>query len=198
MAKYFCPQCQKTIRFYSPNISANYHCPENLDGIFVLAHYDGIIRKAIKEVKYRGKHAIFSEIAQMFPQKLNFNFDYLVPVPLSKGRQTERGFNQAERLAQYLNEQLAINNEQYNGKVVNLLERVRETRPQFDLKIKDRAENVKDAFAINSKFKNQNLKFNFCLIDDVATTGATINECAKVLKKAGASKVYAICIARGG
>ena len=185
MGKYFCQNCIKTIRFYSENISPKYHCPENLDGIFVLAHYDGIIRKAIREVKYRGKYAIFSEISGMFP-KLNFYFDFLVPVPLSKERFQKRGFNQAEKLARYL-----------KFPILDCLERTRDTKPQFDLKLEERKENVKDAFTLNSNFKFQISNSSVCLVDDVATTGATLSECAKVLKKAGASKVYAICIARG-
>lgn len=184
MGKYFCPKCTKTIRFYSNNIDPKYHCPKNLDGIFVSAHYDGLIRKAIREVKYRGKYSIFSEIAPLI--KPNFEFDFLVPVPLSKERFNNRGFNQAEKLAQYINRKL----------VLNCLIRTRNTKPQFDLKLHEREENVKNAFSLSS---HQSLvtSRSVCLVDDVATTGSTLSECAKVLKKAGAKKVYAICIARG-
>lgn len=192
MGKYFCQNCVKTIRFYSENISSKYHCPENLDGIFVLAHYDGIIRKAIREVKYRGKYAIFSEIAPLI--KSQFVFDYIVPVPLSKKRLQNRGFNQAEKLAGYLK----------FSPVLNCLKRTRDTIPQFDLTRKQRLENVRDAFDLISNFKvpwpdqgGQISNSSVCLVDDVATTGATLNECAKVLKNSGATKVYAICIARG-
>jgi len=180
MGKYICSDCAKSIRFYSPNISADYHCPENLDGIFVLAHYDGIIRKAIREVKYRGKYAIFSEIAPLITPR--FTFEYLVPVPLFSSRYQKRGFNQSEKLAKYL-----------DFPVLNCLKRTRDTAPQFNLKRSERLENVKNAFAIKQKLPMG----NFCLVDDVATTGSTLSECAKVLKKAGALKVYAICIARG-
>ncbi len=180
MGKYFCSDCVKSIRFYSNAISPNYHCPENLDGIFVLAHYDGIIRQAIKQVKYRGQYAIFKELAPLI--KPSFQFDYLVPVPLFSSRYQKRGFNQSEKLAKYL-----------DFPVFNCLKRTRDTKPQFDLKREDRLKNVQNAFALKQKLPAG----NFCLIDDVATTGATLSECAKVLKKAGASKIYAICIARG-
>ncbi|MBI3559014.1 ComF family protein [Candidatus Gottesmanbacteria bacterium] len=130
-------------------ISVDYHCPENLDGIFVLAHYDGIIRKAIKEVKYRGKYAILSELAEMFPKEFNFNFDYLVPVPLSKKRLTDRGFNQAEKLANALARSM---NYELRIKVLNCLVRVKDTKPQFNLNLTERQENVKNAFIHNSKF----------------------------------------------
>lgn len=180
MGSYFCPKCLKTVRFYSPQISAKYHCPAHLDGIFVLAHYDGLIRKAIRDVKYRGKYAIFSEIAPLI--KPQFTFDYLVPVPLSKKRLQKRGFNQAEKLARYL-----------KYPVLDCLKRVRDTKPQFDLTRTERLKNVKEAFAAKQNFTIG----KFCLVDDVATTGATLSECAKVLKSSGAAKVYAVCIARG-
>lgn len=186
MGRFFCKECSKSIRFYSNLISPDYHCPKNLDGIFVLAHYDGIIREAIKDVKYKGHFAIFKEIVAMMPKKYSFEFDYLVPVPLHKNKLAEREFNQAEKLAKEM-----------GYKVVELLVRNRETKPQFDLKREERAENVKDAFTLNSNFKFQILNSSFCLVDDVATTGSTLSECAKVLKNAGAKKVYAIVIARG-
>lgn len=182
MGRFFCKDCSKSIRFYSNLISADYHCPKNLDGIFVLAHYDGIIREAIKDVKYKGHFAIFKEIVAMMPRKFNFEFDYLVPVPLHKNKLMEREFNQAEKLAKEM-----------GYKVVELLVRNRETKPQFDLKREEREKNVKDAFEVRQKIPAG----IFCLVDDVATTGSTLSECAKVLKNAGAKKVYAIVIARG-
>lgn len=153
-----------------------------IDNTFVLARYEGIIAQAIKEIKYRGTFAISQELAEMFP-KLNFSFDYLVPVPLAPKRLVERGFNQAEKLARAL--KLAP--------VANTLTRTRETKPQFDLKISGRRQNVENAFATKYDCSG----FRVCLVDDVATTGSTLSECAKVLRKAGARKVYAICIARG-
>ncbi|MBI3887926.1 ComF family protein, partial [Candidatus Microgenomates bacterium] len=174
IGKYFCHDCSKTIRFYSHLISPNYKKIPYLDGVNVLAHYDGIIRKAIKEVKYRGKYAIFSEIAPKI--KPSFQFSYLIPVPLSKKRLQKRGFNQAEKLANYL--KLAP--------VLNCLERTRDTKPQFDLKLHEREDNVRNAFGLISNTKYLISNKSICLIDDVATTGATLSECAKVLKKAGA------------
>ena len=103
-------------------------------------------------------------------------------MPLSQKRLQKRGFNQAEKLAHYL-----------KYPVLTCLKRTRETKPQFDLNFSQRKENVKDAFALKYKISPE----NYCLIDDVATTGSTLSECAKVLKQNGAKKVYAICIARG-
>lgn len=181
--KFICDNCHKTIRFYDRQV---FQQIPGVDDAFVLAHYDGIIRQTIKEIKYRGTFGICQELAEMIGKNFRhkFTFDYLVPVPLAPERLTQRGFNQAEKLAKNL--KLAP--------VLNCLKRTRETKPQFDLKYKERKINVRNAFAVNRDCHDKSL----CLVDDVATTGVTLSECAKALKKAGASKVYAICVARGG
>lgn len=197
-----CPYCEllSPYGFTHPRCEKQY----GLDGLFVLAHYHQLIPKITHEVKYQGYFAILPEVAELIAQHYHhkFNFQYFVPVPLSKKRERERGFNQAEKLALSLQstvyplQQAQIRN---NKSVVKLLIRTRDTRPQFDLKMDERKNNVKDAFALNPNLLAINLKpYSFCLIDDVATTGATLFECAKVLKKSGAKNVYAITIARGG
>lgn len=187
LGKFFCTKCQKTVRFYDTSVS---HDVPGVDDIFVLADYRGIIRQAIKEIKYRGSYAICQELAALTRKNFRnkFSFDYLIPVPLAKKRLTERGFNQAEVLARSL--ELAP--------VLNCLVRTRETKPQFDLKLKERQENVRGAFSISHDPYPIIHNTSVCLVDDVATTGSTLAECAKVLKKSGAKKVYAICVARGG
>jgi predicted amidophosphoribosyltransferase len=109
-----------------------------------------------------------------------------------------RGFNQAEILAKYLKETLDKRSGTKDKKIEirNWLERVKDTKPQFDLTREQRLKNVKNAFVVANRYP---LAANcpVCLIDDVATTGATISECAKVLKQNGAKKVFGICIARG-
>ncbi|MCL4390241.1 MAG: ComF family protein [Patescibacteria group bacterium] len=200
--KFICESCRSKIDYFSLPV-----CPycENfspaglthpvcrprfgLDGMFVLGHHRGPLRQALLAMKYKGNHWLAQELAQLvlknYPDK--FAFDYLVPVPLSRARQRQRGFNQAEKLAWELKFK----------PVANILKRVRDTKPQFDLKFNERKKNVKDAFALSS---HQPLvtSHSLCLVDDVATTGATLFECAKVLKRAGAKSVFAICVARGG
>lgn len=188
LGKFFCPNCYKTIRFYDPAV---YEAIDSVDDLFMLAHYDGVISAAIKEIKYQGVFAINLELAQMIRENFRdkFQFDFLVPVPLAPQRQADRGFNQAEKLAKYLK----------MAPVLDCLTRTRETKPQFDLNFKERKINVKDAFELKSKSDPSACSgIRICLIDDVATTGSTISECAKVLKHAGAKKVFAICVARGG
>lgn len=113
----------------------------------------------------------------------------LIPVPLHKKRLKERGFNQAELLALELEKYFGFKAES------GVLERRRYTTAQVDLGGSDRKLNVKDAFDCfaGEKIKDQKI----ILIDDVFTTGATMQECAKILKRAGAREVYGLVLARG-
>jgi ComF family protein len=181
LGKYFCDDCRKEIKFYLPT--------KRNKKFFALAHYDGIIRQAIHNIKYRGHFAIIKEIAPLFP-KPPFIFDYLIPVPLSSQRLHDREFNQSLVLAQELGKKWQV-------PVLNYLKRTRDTKPQFNLPEKARFKNVHNAFVLISNFKFQISNSSVCLVDDVSTTGATLNECAKVLRQAGVKKVCAVCIAKG-
>jgi ComF family protein len=109
-------------------------------------------------------------------------------VPLHRRRLAKRGFNQSLFLAKYAAEGLSI------PLSLDGLVRVRDTRPQVDLDPAEREENVKGAFAVErpEEFKDKRV----LLLDDVYTTGATVRECAKVIKKAGADAVYVLTVAR--
>lgn len=168
--------------------------------MYTLAHYRGPIQKAIQLIKYRNSWAICQELAELIGKNYHdkYNFDYLVPVPLAPKRERKRGFNQAEKLAGELVKCLRTTDHR-RLTVVNLLKRTRETKPQFDLKYSERQKNVHEAFTLSNQYPVSSVQqTSFCLVDDVSTTGSTIFECAKILKKAGASKVFAICVARGG
>lgn len=111
-------------------------------------------------------------------------------VPMWREKERERGFNQAQIVAQLL------------GNNINLLERVRETKPMYGLKRKDRLKNVCDAFRLNPKSEILNLPDRqagpklIVLVDDVWTTGSTMRECAGVLKRAGVGEVWGVTLAR--
>ncbi len=182
-----CPVCERA----SQSGLTHSTCKSDLDGLFVLANYKDLIIKVVREIKYQGVFAASSEVGSLIRQHYHkeFEFDYFVPVPLSKKRERLRGFNQAEKLAKALKLK----------PVKNLLVRTKETKPQFDLKFEQRKDNVKGVFAINPNLLTRNLQnLSLCLVDDVATTGSTLFECAKTLKMAGAKRVYGVTIARGG
>ena len=115
----------------------------------------------------------------------NEPMDFLVPVPLHWRRRLERGFNQAFLLANQLRT--------FRVPICRDLVRIRYTRRQWDLNPAQRRRNVKGAFAVrrDHPFEDKIV----CLVDDITTSGATLNECAKVLKRAGAEKVYTIVLA---
>jgi len=114
--------------------------------------------------------------------------DFVVPVPLHWRRRFQRGFNQSALIAKGLN----FGNAKFNTDLV----RIRYTQEQALLTAAARGKNVKGAFAVR---KGHNFKGkNICLIDDIKTTGATLNECAKILKEAGANKVFAFVLAVAG
>jgi len=110
-----------------------------------------------------------------------------VPVPLHPARQRERGFNQASLLAELLSAQTSI-------PVKPLLERTRYTTTQTALDRSERMENLHNAFRLR---KNADVRgWRVLLVDDVLTTGSTLNECARILKRASAFSVHAATAAR--
>jgi ComF family protein len=114
-------------------------------------------------------------------------FDLIVPVPLHPARQRERGFNQASLLAELLARQSSI-------PLKPLLERIRYTNTQTALDRSERMENLHNAFRLRKNVDVRGLRV--LLVDDVLTTGSTMNECARVLKRAGALSVYGATAAR--
>ena len=101
-----------------------------------------------------------------------------------------RGYNQSEELAKELSKTLKI------PLILNNLIKIRATFPQIKLSAKERQENLKNAFSINNPEELKNKKI--FLVDDVYTTGSTMEECAKTLKESGAKQVWGIAIAREG
>lgn len=116
--------------------------------------------------------------------------DLLVPVPLHPFRLVMRRYNQAALLAQALSKQADI------PACLDLLKRTRATQSQGHLNADERRKNVRKAFALNEKKTEQVKGKTIILIDDVYTTGATVKECTKALKRAGASEVHILTLAR--
>lgn len=117
--------------------------------------------------------------------------DVLVPIPLYWFRGNWRGFNQSDEIGKTLARGIGL------GFIPDLLIRKKFTKPQTELKGKERRENVRGVFSLNPNYKLQITKYNsLILFDDVWTTGATIKEATKVLKRAGANKVWALTLAR--
>lgn len=198
-----CPICKKII---IPSGKVCFDCKgeNSIDGILVASFYKKnkektILAKLIHYHKYRfalGLGAVLGKILEK--SILNSALplpEIIIPVPLHPRRLRWRGFNQAQLLAQYLGENLTPG---FPLPVYpNAILRNRYTKPQMEIKDKRQREiNTQDAFTLNSQTAPEiNGKIIF-LIDDLATTGSTLFECSKVLKKAGAKKVYGVVLAR--
>ena len=114
----------------------------------------------------------------------------LVPVPMDMKKMKNRGYNQSQELAKELAKTLKI------PVISNNLVKIKRTLPQVDLKAKEREANLKGAFLVKNTPEIKNKKI--FLVDDVYTTGSTMEECARVLRDAGAKQVFGIAIAREG
>lgn len=152
--------------------------------------FDGAIRQALHRVKYRRDFGAAEQLAfEMLPfvRDLGWNIDMVIPVPLGRQRYRERGYNQVTSFGRPL--ALAM-----GWKFsTNALQRIKETRSQVDLSAVERVENVRDAFVADRKAVDGR---SVLVLDDVSTTGATLNSCADALIRGGAKVVYAFTVAR--
>lgn len=166
--------------------------PYAMDGLLSGYVYAGLMKVAIAQFKYR----LISDLTETLVELLISQADAaplfgkpftLVPVPLSRERLKWRGFNQAMLLAVGLQQAWDW------PCAPTLLKRQRDTRPQMQLSSKERVANMVGAFALN---RSLSLPKRVLLIDDVVTTGATMRECGKVLKRAGVKTVWGLSLAQ--
>lgn len=160
------------------------------DGVWSLFHYHSpFVQRALYHFKYAGHGEMASVLAPMlwyYMRESLPSFDVVVPVPLHFLRLWWRGYNQSYLLAQ------EISRLSHRG-LLCALKRKRFTKPQGRLDRKSRKENLKDAFRLNYDIDIKGK--DVLLVDDVFTTGSTVLECARVLKRAGARKIYVTTLA---
>jgi ComF family protein len=155
----------------------------------VVGEYEGSLREIIHALKYDGRQSLAVPLARLMHEAgadLLHDADFVVPVPLHPWRYLRRGFNQAEELAKLL-----------DVPVLSALWRVRATLPQTELDVAQRRRNVRGAFRLSPLVRPSRLAgARVVLIDDVRTTGATLDACAKVLLTAGAAEVRVLTVAQ--
>jgi ComF family protein len=209
---YLCPRCFVYLSFDAKSLCLACNNPTfnnlthprckrkyTIDGCFSAPAYNKPMQKLIFNFKYKPYLTdLKTVLADLFYESIIQNEQFIkliangkwliVPIPLSKAKLRKRGYNQAEILGKELSKKLNI-------PVQNLLERTRETKTQVGLTNLQRKLNVRNAFEIINH-KSSIINQNILLVDDVATTGSTLLEAAKVLKRAGAQKVFGLTLAR--
>ncbi len=160
-----------------------------------VARYSEVLKDIIHKFKYNKKKYLAKPLSNLMIDYIRNNssidpknIDIIIPVPLHKKRLRERGFNQSELLGRCLSEDFKIE------LATNVLFRTKNTVPQFNLSPFQRAENVKGAFTVKNDeiIKNKNV----LLIDDIYTTGSTLREASKSLKKTKMKNIYCLTLAR--
>lgn len=181
----YCPDCLRHQKSFESGIA--------------LIQYNEAAKKSMAAIKYKNRREYLDFYAEGMVHRYGYFFQFhsdavLVPVPVHPARLRSRGFNQAGELAVRLS--------RLTGLSVNesLLIRVRKTAPQKNLDPRERLRNLRDAFALGQNTQltgNSSLPDAVILVDDIYTTGSTIEACTRVLKKAGVKKVYFVSICIG-
>jgi ComF family protein len=166
---------------------------DGLAGLRIVAHYEDPLRTAIHAFKYRGQRGLAQPLGKLLAAHasgLASRDAVIVPVPLHASRQRQRGYNQAALLAAVCASQLAIPVEMRG------LRRTRATRPQVGLHAAARHENVAGAFTATPRGARALAGKRVLLMDDVTTSGATLEAAARALHQAGAASVWGLALAQ--
>ena len=199
-----CPRCQNKIKIlktdtciYCGKISLRGKICQNcrrksaLTGVVVATKYSGIIKESIHRFKYNGDKDLLQPLGKILVKKFsNIKISgqiTITSVPLHRTRKNIRGFNQSELLGRYLAKAVGIQYEE-------LLKRIKPTESQIKFHKYERINNLKGAFRAETK----NLRGKkIILVDDVCTSGATLEACAKELRRTGAREVWGLVLAHG-
>lgn len=189
-----CEDCEKIIKKYQINLLKeeiiNIEKNEKIKvKMLYIFKYEGIIRKLLIDYKFNDKSYLYETFKKIILKNKKIcrflkNYDIIIPVPLHKKRKQERGYNQSELIAKSLG----------NIELDNIsLVKIKDIKPQSKKSLKDRIKDVQGVYSLINIDKLKNKKV--LLIDDIYTTGSTVNECIKVLSK-GAKEIGVLIIAK--
>jgi ComF family protein len=181
--------CQRCRAAFQPYPHGTDRFPVSLSDVRVAFLFGSPLREVVHEFKYRRVRRLAQPLGMLMAASLAQHrpaVDAVLPVPLHRNRQAERGFNQAEELAREVARSLGL------PLSASGLTRVRATEQQARLDARARAENMRGAFRWNGAAAPQRV----LLVDDVLTTGATMGACAEVLHAAGVEVIYGLALAR--
>ena len=184
------PVCGTCWRAVDAAIPCVFGISEAIADARAIGVYEGQLRSIVHALKYEGRRSLAGPLGSRIRERCRLTLegaDVVVPVPLHPSRRRERGFNQAIDLARHL-----------GPRVASALRRVRATKSQTELTVAERRRNVHAAFAPSRRrwVRRHVIGRVVVLVDDVSTTGATLHECALVLKEMGAREVRAVTAAR--
>ncbi|MFO7891595.1 MAG: ComF family protein [bacterium] len=165
------------------------------DRIITLWPYIKIIESLIHQIKYHHRKKLGFFLGKIAGRLLHEELkttgeEVIIPVPLHKIRYRERGYNQSSLLAQGISEYIKL------PIYEQIMVRIKNTKSQTTLNAQQRSSNLKNAFSVTDSQKIHNK--TIFLVDDVSTTGATLNSCSRTLKKAGVEKIIGLAMARPG
>lgn len=188
-----CDKCAKQYRCKQIDLNDEEFMPLNniVQDMYIWSYYS-YSKRAILEFKFQKNVYLGIQLSKLMARSLKnvswiSSIDYIVPIPLHRIRERERGFNQAEIIAQTLGKELNI-------EVVNdNLKRIKNNKPQHTSSSTERYENVKNIFEMKDKnmFNNKNI----LLVDDIITTCSTIKSCCQVIKENNNTMIYIACLA---
>lgn len=191
---YICEDCHTKIPYMKNGSIKHIKANNYYDDIICICEYSGIIKEALIRYKFFNRPSFGRTFAQLVYDRINEmpdwgKVDIIISVPLHRKKEQKRGYNQSHLISKQLGGLLGIE--------VNrtLLIRTKNTDSQSLLNRGERLQNVKDAFQVTD-INSVNGK-SILILDDILTTGTTLNECCKVLKNAGAGKVTAAVVATG-
>lgn len=186
-----CPDCLREVQ-WSPGPWLSNKVPDHCDSIHAVALFHGVVRDAVHQLKYQHKPylaescaALMLPVARGLPTP-----DLVMAVPLSKKRLRQRRYNQSEWLARHIADGLQI------PLISGVVHRAHHVLAQVGLGAEARWKNVRDQFAIHPERIHKTKDHHVLLIDDVVTTGATLQAIARTLKKSGAKTVRALTLAQ--
>jgi ComF family protein len=179
--RFKCKECQESFHYFRKH--------------HAFALYEGSMKVSLMKLKYKGDAYQAVQMGKYLAMVLkdeNFeaHYDYIVPVPIHYSRKWHRGYNQSELITKELLEVLKL-------KVpTNLLKRVKRTKKLKAIGREERKRILKDVFALDRKYQNQLKDKKILLVDDIYTTGSTLNACAKVLYESGCEIIDCVTVAR--
>ena len=189
----FCQDCQRQVqRCHIPN--PTWTQQEQLP-VFAWGHYSGALRRTIAALKYENRPQLSRPLAQWLAHawlaatKPSTTFT-VVPIPMHPAKRQQRGFNQADLLAEHFCEQTQLPLQKQG------LSRSRETTAQFQLSAGDREQNLADAFSLGDAFRKRHPTGVVLLLDDIYTTGATARSAAQILRRHGIRVQGLVVVAR--